>query len=107
MVNDFHDERAIQGLAERSRRGEPIRRRVIGRVPRVPDEEDVVADLRNPVESQVEIHALRLVVVLHEAEKTGAWIEVVFDAARGEDSRETAARKLRRRDRKSTRLNSS
>src|SRR6266516_6384026 len=43
------------------------------------------------MESQVEVRPLRVVVVLHEAQKAGPRVEVVFDAASGEQGGEAAA----------------
>src|SRR3989449_2511639 len=90
-VNDLQHECAVQGPTERSYRGEAVRRRAVGGVPRVPDQENVVSDLGNPVKSQVEVRPPRVVVVLHEAQKAGPRVEVVFDAASGEQGGEAAA----------------
>src|SRR5881397_3941594 len=90
-VDDLHHECAVQGPTERSYRGEAVGRRAVGGVPRVPDQENVVTDLGNPMESQVEVRPLRVVVVLHEAQKAGPRVEVVFDAASGEQGGEAAA----------------
>src|SRR2546425_3299297 len=91
-VDDLHHECAVQRPSERSYCGEAVSRNAIGRVPRVPDEENVVSDLGNPVEAQVEVRPLRVVVVLHEAEKGGPCIEVVLHAAGGQQGREPASR---------------
>src|SRR5947209_8150978 len=89
-VDDLHHECAVQGPSERSCRGEAVSRSAVGRVPRVPDEEDVVADLGNPMESQVEVRPLRVVVVLHEAKKAGPRIEIVLHTAGGQQGGEPA-----------------
>src|SRR6266566_2766163 len=83
-VDDLHHECAVQGPSERSYCGEAVGRRAVGGIPRVPDQEDVVADLGKPMESEVKVGALRVVVVLHEAQKAGPRIEVVLDAAGSE-----------------------
>src|SRR5437660_8284227 len=90
-VNDLQHECAVQGPTERSYRGEAVRRSAVGCVPRVPDEEKVVPDLGNPMESQVEVRPLRVVVVLHEAKKAGPRIEVVLDPAGSQDGCEATA----------------
>src|SRR6266566_6270953 len=94
-VDDLHYECAVQGPREGSCRGEAVRRCAVGGVPRVPDQENVVTDLGNPMESQVEVRPLRVVVVLHEAKKAGAGIEVVLDAAGGQQRSEAAGRQPR------------
>src|SRR5436190_2425836 len=90
-VDDLHHECAVQGPSERSYRGEAVRRGAVGRVPRVPDQENVVSDPGNPMESQVEVRPLRVVVVLHEAQKAGPGVEVVFDPARSEQGGKATA----------------
>src|SRR5712664_1480379 len=89
-VDDLQHQCAVQGPTERSYRGEAVGRYAVGGVPRVPDQENVVTDLGTPMESQVEVRPLRVVVVLHEAQKAGARIEVVFDAAGGQHGSEAA-----------------
>src|SRR2546425_11232068 len=90
-VDDLHHECAVQGPREGSCRGEAVRRRAVGRVSGVPDQENIVPDLRNPMESQVEVCPLRVVVVLHEAKKAGPRIEVVLNPAGSEDGWEATA----------------
>src|SRR5436309_14203306 len=96
-VDDLHHECAIQWSRKRLCRGKAVRRRAVGRVPGVPDQENVVSDLRNPMESQVEVRPLRVVVVLHEAKKTGPRIEVVLDAAGGQQGSEAPGGQSRSR----------
>src|SRR6266542_611236 len=98
-VDDLQHECAVQGLSERSGRGEAVGRCAVGRVPRVPDQENVVSDLGNPMETQVEVGPLRVVVVLHEAKKAGSRIEVVLDAAGGQQGGEPTAGQQRGRAR--------
>src|SRR5437667_12716180 len=90
-VDDLQHECAVQRPSEGSCRGEAVSRSAVGCVPRVPDQENVVSDLGNPMESQVEVRPLRVVVVLHEAQKAGPRVEVVFDVASGEQGGEAAA----------------
>src|SRR6267378_7906430 len=90
-VDDLHHECAVQGPTERSYRGEAVGRSAVGGVPRVPDQENVVSDLGNPMESQVEVRPLCVVVVLHEAKKAGSRIEVVLDPTGSEQGGEPAA----------------
>src|SRR5438876_7624025 len=89
-VDDLQHECAVQRPSEGSCRGEAVSRSAVGCVPRVPDQEHVVPDLRNPMESQVEVRPLRVVVVLHEAKKAGPRIEIVLDAAGGQQGGEPA-----------------
>src|SRR6266496_2456728 len=96
-MDDLHHECAVQRPRERPYGGETEGRGAVGGVPRVPDQENVVPDLGNPMESQVEVRPLRVVVVLHEAKKTGPRIEVVLDAAGGQQGREAAGGQPRRR----------
>src|SRR6266550_3529638 len=98
-MDDFYHECAVQGPREGSCRGEAVRRCAVGRVPRVPDQEDIVSDLGNPMESQVKVRPLRVVVVLHEAKKAGPRIEVVLNPAGGENGCEAAAGQSRGRAR--------
>ncbi len=67
MYGLHHDspvERSPKGLKAR----EAVGRRLIGCVARVPDNKEVIADAWYPMKSEVEIHPLVLIVVLHEAE---------------------------------------
>src|SRR5437762_688728 len=89
-MDDLHHECAVQWSRKRLCRGEAVGGCAVGGVPRVPDQEHVVTDLGNPMESQVEVRPLRVVVVLHEAKKAGARIEVVLDAAGGQQCSEAA-----------------
>src|SRR6266511_3005967 len=68
----------------------------IGAVPRVPNDEHIVADHGNPVEADVEIDPLIFVRVLDEAEQTRAGIEVVFEVTRGLEGGEDARWEARR-----------
>ena len=68
MGSFYHDgpvERSSQGVEA----GESVRRRRIGGVTRIPDDKEVVADFRYPVEPKIEVHPLVLVVVLNEAQE--------------------------------------
>src|SRR5439155_19454046 len=81
-VNQFDDERPVAraGQGPRIREAKPGER--IGRVPRVPHQEDIVPDHRDPVEPHIEVDALVLVVVLDEREQARAGIEVVLEPVR-------------------------
>src|SRR5690348_5483544 len=91
-MHHFQHQCTVQRTRERARGGKTKPGERIGRVARVPHEIDVVPDQRNPVESQVEVGTLALVVVLNEAEQAGPRIEIVFDPVRGENGGEPADR---------------
>src|SRR5437870_4361408 len=60
----------------------------------VPHHEHIVPDHRNPVEPDIEVDTLALIVVLHECEQARAGIEVVLQPARRQYRRERADRQL-------------
>src|SRR5690349_24519157 len=91
-MHHFQYECAVQRPGERARGRKTKPGERIRRVSRVPHEIDVVSNQRYPVEPQVEVDALALVVVLNEAEQTGPGIEIVFDPVRGEYGGERANR---------------
>src|SRR6185369_2796240 len=64
----------------------------IGGVAGSPDHVKIVADSRDPVEAQLEIHPLVLVVVLHKEQEIGTGIECVLGPSSRLDRVEIALR---------------
>ena len=91
-MNHLDDEGAVERARQGLRVGEAKSGERLGRVPGVPNQEDVVPDHRNPVEPHIEVDALALVVVLDEREHARAGIEVVLQTARGQHRRKRADR---------------
>src|SRR2546426_6287530 len=80
-VHRLHNECTVQWVAQCRRTGEAMWCHGVGRVPGVPDQVQIVADHRNPMEAQIEIDALVLVVELDESLEGGARVERVLDPA--------------------------
>ncbi len=88
----LHDEGPVERSAKGLEAGEPVGRRLIRCVARVPDNKEVIADAWYPMKSQVEVHPLVLIVVLHEAEEGRAGVEGIFEASSHQCSREASRR---------------
>src|SRR3954463_16422072 len=98
-VDGLDDEGAIQWVRQRAPRRKTPGRVGIGRESRVPDDIQVVADLGNPVESQIEIRATLLVLVLREREEVSTRIERILHTIGPLSRAEPAARQSRGRHR--------
>src|SRR6266849_5016080 len=81
-----------EGAVERAGQGPGVREAKPGErlsgVPGIPHHEHIVPDHRDPVEPQIEVDALALIVVLHERKQARAGIEVVLQPARRQYRRE-------------------
>src|SRR2546430_2952855 len=93
-VHHLDDECPVERASQGGGVGEAKPGEWLSRVPGVPHHEQVVPDHRDPVEPQIEVAALALIVVLHEREQARAGIEVVLQPARRQYRRERADRQL-------------
>ena len=76
----YHDgtvERTPEGVEA----GESVGRGRVGGVTGIPDDEEIVANFRYPVEPEIEVHSLILRIVLHEAQEGRSSVEGVFNPA--------------------------
>src|SRR6266850_6066634 len=91
-MHHLHDKGPIEGTGQGTciREAKPGAR--LSGIPRVPHDEYVIADHRNPVKPYIEIDPLVLVVVLDEREQAGAGVEIVLKAVCGHDSGERSRR---------------
>src|SRR5215203_5589757 len=86
------DESPIQGTPQGVKTEEPVWCRRIGGVARVPDNEEVITYSGYPVETQIEVHPLVLIIVLRKGQQRRASVEGVLDAASHEGGRKVSGR---------------
>src|SRR5690349_100271 len=91
-MDRLEHERSVQWPAKAPETGKPMRRISVGCIAGVPDHEEIIADLRDPMKSQVEVHALVLIVVLHKAEEGYSGVKGVLQPARHQRRRELSCR---------------
>src|SRR5713101_4161724 len=87
-----------EGPVERTGQGPGVREAKpgerLGSVSGVPHHEHIVADYRYPVEPDIEVDALALIVVLDECEQTGPRVEIVLQPIPGQHGRERPDRQV-------------
>ena len=68
-MRHLHHDSTVDRSSQGVKAGESVGGRRIRGVARVPDDKEVIADFGYPVEPEIEVHALVLVVVLNEAQE--------------------------------------
>src|SRR6267378_88676 len=91
-MHHLHDKGPIEGTGQGTCIREPKPGARLRGISRVPHDEYVIADHRNPVKPHIEIDAPVLVVVLNEREQAGARIEVILKPVCGQHSSERSRR---------------
>src|SRR6476661_4575739 len=82
-MDRLHHQCPLQWLTERANTRESKPCGTIGRVARIPHHVDIIANRGNPVKSEIDIHALILVVGLQQQENAGPSARRILDSRGG------------------------
>src|SRR5437870_2592890 len=93
-MHHLDDECPVERAGQRPGVREPKPGERLSGVSGVPHHEHIIPNHGYPVEADIEVDALALIVVLDECEQACAHIEIVLQAARRQHSRERADRQV-------------
>src|SRR5256886_8967579 len=93
-MHHLDDECPVERAGQRPGVREPKPGERLSGVSGVPHHEHIIPNHGYPVEADIEVDALALIVVLDECEQARAHIEIVLQAARRQHSRERADRQV-------------